>query len=44
VQTSPIDLQRQLLTAEMLAPETGEPIRTLIEVRVDPLTGHSSRV
>ncbi len=39
-----MDFQRQVLTAEMLAPETGEPIRTSIEVRVDPLTGYSSRI
>ncbi len=28
----------------MLAPDTGERIRTSIEVRVDPLTGHGSRI
>lgn len=39
-----MELQRQLLTAEMLAPGTGERIRTTVEVRVDPLTGHSSRI
>jgi UDPglucose--hexose-1-phosphate uridylyltransferase len=32
------------LTAEMIAPDTGELIRTRIEVRVDPLTGHTSRI
>ena len=31
-------------TAEMIAPDTGESIRTTIEVRIDPLTGHSSRI
>jgi UDPglucose--hexose-1-phosphate uridylyltransferase len=39
-----MELRRELLTAEMLEPGTGEPIRTVIEVRVDPLTGHSSRI
>ena len=28
----------------MVEPGTGKPIRTVIEVRVDPLTGHSSRI
>jgi UDPglucose--hexose-1-phosphate uridylyltransferase len=37
-------LRRQLLTAEMAQPATGDLIRTTIEVRVDPLTGHSSRI
>lgn len=32
------------LIAEMLDAETGEPIRASIEVRIDPLTGHSSRI
>jgi galactose-1-phosphate uridylyltransferase len=39
-----MELQRQSLTAEMLAPGTGERIRTRVEVRLDPLTGHSSRI
>jgi UDPglucose--hexose-1-phosphate uridylyltransferase len=39
-----MELRRELLTAEMLEPSTGEPVRTIIEVRVDPLTGHSSRI
>jgi UDPglucose--hexose-1-phosphate uridylyltransferase len=39
-----MELQRQFLTAEMLAPGTGERIRTTVEVRLDPLTGHSSRI
>ncbi|HZU57935.1 MAG TPA: hypothetical protein VFA06_18825 [Actinocrinis sp.] len=39
-----MELQRQLVDAEMLAPGTGEPIRTTIDVRLDPLTGHSSRI
>jgi UDPglucose--hexose-1-phosphate uridylyltransferase len=37
-------LRRELLTAEMVEPATGAEIRTTIEVRVDPLTGHSSRI
>jgi UDPglucose--hexose-1-phosphate uridylyltransferase len=39
-----MDLRRELLTAEMIDPATGEPVRTTIEVRFDPLTGHSSRI
>ena len=41
---TPVELERRLLTAEMIAPDTGEIIRTPIEVRVDPLTGHTSRI
>jgi len=37
-------LRRELLTAEMLDPGTGEPVRSTVEVRFDPLTGHSSRI
>ncbi|HTP19467.1 MAG TPA: hypothetical protein VMJ65_07680 [Solirubrobacteraceae bacterium] len=37
-------LERTFLTAEMVAPDTGELTRTRIEVRVDPLTGHTSRI
>ena len=37
-----MELSRELLTAEMIDPSTGEPARTTIEVRRDPLTGHSS--
>lgn len=37
-------LRRELLTAEMIDPGTGQPVRTTIEVRFDPLTGHSSRI
>ena len=37
-------LRHELLTAEMLEPGTGNLIRTPIEVRIDPLTGHSSRI
>ena len=39
-----MELERRLLTAEMIAPDTGEIVRTPIEVRVDPLTGHTSRI
>jgi UDPglucose--hexose-1-phosphate uridylyltransferase len=39
-----MELRRQLLTAEMLDPSTGELVRTTIDVRIDPLTGHSSRI
>jgi len=39
-----MDLRRELLTAEMIEPGTGKPARTTIEVRTDPLTGHSSRI
>ena len=39
-----MELERRLLTAEMVAPDTGERIRTPIEVRVDPLTRHTSRI
>jgi UDPglucose--hexose-1-phosphate uridylyltransferase len=39
-----MDFRRELLTAEMIDPGTGEPVRAAIEVRFDPLTGHSSRI
>jgi UDPglucose--hexose-1-phosphate uridylyltransferase len=39
-----LELERTVLTAEMIAPGTGELIGTRIEVRVDPLTGHTSRI
>jgi UDPglucose--hexose-1-phosphate uridylyltransferase len=39
-----MDFRRELLTAEMIDPGTGEPVRTAIELRFDPLTGHSSRI
>jgi UDPglucose--hexose-1-phosphate uridylyltransferase len=39
-----MELRRELLTAEMLDPGTGEPVRAAVEVRFDPLTGHSSRI
>jgi UDPglucose--hexose-1-phosphate uridylyltransferase len=39
-----MDFRRELLTAEMIDPGTGELIRSAVEVRIDPLTGHSSRI
>ena len=39
-----MELERRLLTAEMTAPDTREITRIPIEVRVDPLTGHTSRI
>jgi UDPglucose--hexose-1-phosphate uridylyltransferase len=39
-----VDLKREFLTAEMIDPGTGVPVRTTVEVRFDPLTGHSSRI
>src|SRR6266568_9048602 len=39
-----MELHRELLTAEMIEPGTGKPVRSSIEVRFDPLTGHSSRI
>ena len=39
-----MELERHRLTAEMIAPDTGESIRTSIEVRIDPLTGDSTRI
>jgi UDPglucose--hexose-1-phosphate uridylyltransferase len=39
-----MELTHRVLTARMIDPETGEEIQTRIEVRVDPLTGHTSRI
>lgn len=39
-----MELRRELLTVEMIEPGTGNPVRSSIEVRFDPLTGHSSRI
>lgn len=39
-----MELIRELLTAEMIEPSTGKLIKTPIEVRSDPLTGHTSRI
>ena len=42
--TDGVEFERHRLTAEFLKDGSGEPVRTSIEVRVDPLTGHSSRI
>jgi UDPglucose--hexose-1-phosphate uridylyltransferase len=39
-----MELEHRRLTAEMIAPDTGELLRAEIDVRVDPLTGHTSRI
>ena len=39
-----MDFRCELLTAEMIDPGTGEPVRATVEVRSDPLTGHTSRI
>jgi UDPglucose--hexose-1-phosphate uridylyltransferase len=39
-----MELRRELLTAEMLDPGNGNVIKTPVEVRFDPLTGHTSRI
>jgi len=39
-----MDFTRHTLTAEMADPRTDEVVCTTVEVRVDPLTGHSSRI
>lgn len=39
-----MELESRQLLAEMVAPDTGELIRAEIDVRVDPLTGHTSRI
>lgn len=39
-----MDLTRHLLTAEMVEADTGCLVSTPVEVRIDPLTGHSSRI
>ncbi len=39
-----LELERHQLTAEMVDPASGEVVRAQIDVRVDPLTGHSSRI
>ena len=38
------ELERHLLNARMLDPARGEETTTRIELRIDPLTGHGSRV
>jgi galactose-1-phosphate uridylyltransferase len=39
-----MDFRCVSMTAEMIDPGTGEPVRATVEVRSDPLTGHSSRI
>lgn len=39
-----MELKRQRLTAQMLEPGTDALVTTPIEVRFDPLTGHSTRI
>ena len=39
-----MELEGRRLTAEMIDPGSGEVVRSTVEVRVDPLTGHSSRI
>ena len=39
-----MEFRRHILTAEMLDPGTERVVRTSIDVRVDPLTGHSCRI
>lgn len=39
-----VEFTREVLIAEMVDPLTGDLTRTPVEVRVDPLTGHSSRI
>jgi galactose-1-phosphate uridylyltransferase len=39
-----MELTRRILTAEMAEPGTGRLLTTPVEVRFDPLSGHSSRI
>jgi UDPglucose--hexose-1-phosphate uridylyltransferase len=39
-----MELKRERLTAEMIEPGSGELVNTPIDVRTDPLTGHTSRI
>jgi UDPglucose--hexose-1-phosphate uridylyltransferase len=39
-----MEFERTRLVAEMVAPDSGELVRTEVDVRVDPLTGHTSRI
>ena len=39
-----MEFKRHILTAEMLEPGTERVVRTSVDVRVDPLTGHSCRI
>jgi galactose-1-phosphate uridylyltransferase len=38
------ELERHLLSARMCDPASGEEITTRVELRIDPLTGHGSRI
>jgi UDPglucose--hexose-1-phosphate uridylyltransferase len=39
-----MQFERRRLVAEMVAPDSGELVFTEVDVRVDPLTGHTSRI
>ena len=39
-----MELEHRQLVAEMITADTGEVVRAEIDVRVDPLTGHTSRI
>jgi UDPglucose--hexose-1-phosphate uridylyltransferase len=39
-----VEFRHQILTAEMREPGTDRVVRTSIDVRVDPLTGHTCRI
>ncbi len=39
-----MELEHRQLVAEMVSPETGELMQAEIDVRVDPLTGHTTRI
>ena len=39
-----MELEHRRLVAEMITADTGEVVRAEIDVRVDPLTGHTSRI
>jgi UDPglucose--hexose-1-phosphate uridylyltransferase len=39
-----MELERHLLVAAMLDPSSGAEVRTEIDLRIDPLTGHGSRI
>ena len=39
-----MEFEHTRLVAEMIAPDSGELVRADIDVRIDPLTGHTSRI
>jgi UDPglucose--hexose-1-phosphate uridylyltransferase len=39
-----MELKRRILIAQMIDTESGDQTETPVEVRIDPLTGHSSRI